>query len=158
MRVFLGEITSDLVDECTVIETNIDDMNPQYYDVVFEKLYAAGALEVFLTNTLMKNTRPGIQLTVLTKGHVESILDILFKETSTLGIRIRHTKRVILPRKILKIKSPYGLISAKVSKYHNKTRFSLEYRDIKKLASKHNLSTLEMRAKLTRFVEKQRLK
>lgn len=158
LRVFLAELDNTSVGECTVIETNIDDMNPQHFDVVFEKLYEAGALEVFLTTTMMKNARPGIQLTVLCKKNIEPILDILFEETTTLGIRIRYTKRVILPRKILKITSPYGLIRVKVSKHRNKTRFSLEYRDIKKLASKHNLSMLEMRAKLTMFVEKQRLK
>ena len=158
MRVFLGETTSNLVDECTVIETNIDDMNPQHYDVVFEKLYAAGALEVFLTNTIMKNTRPGIQLTVLTKGHVESILDILFKETTTLGIRTRSTKRIVLPRKILKIKSPYGPIRVKLTQHRRNTRFSLEYQDIKKLAKKHKSTILDMRNKLTRFVEKQSLR
>jgi uncharacterized protein (TIGR00299 family) protein len=158
MRVFLGETTSDLVDECTVLETNIDDMNPQHYDVVFEKLYAAGALEVFLTGTIMKNSRPGIQLTVLTKGHVEPILDILFKETTTLGIRTRSTKRIVLPRKILKIISPYGPIRVKLTQHCKNTRFSLEYQDIKKLAKKHKSTILDMHNKLTRFVEKQNLK
>ena len=158
LRVFLGETTNDLVDECTVIETTIDDMNPQHFDVVFEKLYKAGALEVFLLTTIMKNARPGIQLTVLGKQNIEPILDVLFEETTTLGIRTRQTQRVILPRKILKIKSPYGLIRVKVSKHRNRTRFSLEYQDIKKLASKHKLSMIEMRDKLTRFVEKQKLR
>jgi uncharacterized protein (DUF111 family) len=158
MRVFLGETTSDLVDECTVLETSVDDMNPQYYDVVFEKLYAAGALEVFLTSTIMKNSRPGIQLTVLAKGHVESILDILFKETTTLGIRTRSTERIVLPRKILKIKSPYGPIRVKLTQHCKNTRFSLEYQDIKKLAKKHKSTILDMHNKLTRFVEKQDLK
>lgn len=158
LRVFLGEMDNGLVDECTVIETTIDDMNPQHFDVVFEKLYKAGALEVFLLTTIMKNARPGIQLTVLAKQNIEPIIDVLFEETTTLGIRTRQTQRVILPRKILKIKSPYGLIRVKVSKHHSRTRFSLEYQDIKKLASKHKLSMLEMRDKLTRFVEKQSLR
>jgi len=158
MRVFLGETTSDLVDECTVIETNIDDMNPQYFDVVFEKLYTAGALEVFLTNAIMKNSRPGILLTVLTKRHIESIIDVLFKETSTLGIRIRSTKRLVLPRRVLKIKSPYGPIRIKLTRYRNKTRFSLEYRDIKNLAKKHNCTISDMSNRLRRFIEKQNIR
>ncbi len=158
LRVFLGEMDNSLIDECTVIETTIDDMNPQHFEIVFEKLYKAGALEVFLLTTIMKNARPGIQLTVLSKKNIEPILDVLFEETTTLGIRTRQTQRVILPRKILKMKSPYGLIRVKVSKYHSRTRFSLEYQDIKKLASKHKLSMFEMRDKLTRFVEKQKLK
>lgn len=155
MRTFLGETAERLIDECMVIETNLDDMNPQHFDVVFEKLYVAGALDVFITNTVMKNGRPGVQLTVLVKGNIEPILDILFEETTTLGIRTRLTKRTILPRKILKIKSPYGPIRIKLTKYRKKTRFSLEYQDIKKLARKHKVSVLEMRNKLTKFVEKQ---
>jgi uncharacterized protein (TIGR00299 family) protein len=153
MRVFLGEISRDIIDECTVIETNIDDMNPQYYDTVFEKLYGAGALEVFLMGTIMKNSRPGILLTVLTKNNIEEILDIIFRETTTLGIRTRKTKRVVLPRKTIKLPSPYGKIRVKLTKYRAKKRFSLEYRDIKKIAGKYNIPLIEMRNKLTRYIE-----
>ena len=158
MRVFLGEEMRNLGDECKVIETNIDDMNPQHYETVFEKLYSAGALEVFLTNTIMKKSRPGILLTVLAKNEIEGILDILFTETTTLGIRIRSTKRIILPREIVRMKSPYGPIRVKITRYRQKTRFSLEYQDIRNLARKNELSIVDMRTKLLSFVEKQNIK
>ncbi len=154
LRIFIGESDDHLHDECTVIETNIDDMNPQDYDILFEKLYKEGALEVFLAPTIMKDSRPGILLTVLCKKDNNKIIDILFNETTTLGVRIRNTKRYILPRKIVTIKSPYGNIRVKKVARGNKIKFSLEYRDLKKIAQKNNLSIRELRNELTRFVEK----
>jgi len=154
LRVFIGESDEKLHDECTVINTNIDDMNPQDYDLVFEKLYEAGALEVFLTPIIMKHSRPGVLLTVLCQKNKNKILDILFKETTTLGIRIESTKRLKLRRKIIKVKTPYGNIRVKTAEIGNKTRFSLEYQDLKKIAQKNNLSLRELRNELTKFVEK----
>lgn len=154
LRVFIGESDEKLHDECTVINTNIDDMNPQDYDLVFEKLYEAGALEVFLTPIIMKHSRPGVLLTVLCQKNKNKILDILFKETTTFGIRIESTKRLKLRRKIIKVKTPYGNIRVKTAEIGNKTRFSLEYQDLKKIAQKNNLSIRELRNELTKFVEK----
>jgi len=154
LRVFIGESDEKLHDECTVINTNIDDMNPQDYDLVFEKLYDAGALEVFLTPIIMKHSRPGVLLTVLCQKNKNKILDILFKETTTLGIRIESTKRLKLRRKIIKVKTPYGDIRVKTAEIGNKTRFSLEYQDLKKIAQKNNLSLRELRNELTKLVEK----
>ncbi|MCK4673318.1 nickel pincer cofactor biosynthesis protein LarC [candidate division WOR-3 bacterium] len=154
LRVFVGESDEKLNDECTVINTNIDDMNPQDYDLVFEKLYEAGALEVFLTPIIMKHSRPGVLLTVLCQKNKNKILDILFKETTTLGIRVENTKRLKLRRKIIKVKTPYGNIRVKTAEIGNKTRFSLEYQDLKKIAQKNNLSLRELRNELTKFVEK----
>ena len=154
LRVFIGESDEKLHDECTIIKTNIDDMNPQDYDLVFEKLYEAGALEVFLTPIIMKHSRPGVLLTVLCQKNKNKILDILFKETTTLGIRIESTKRLKLRRKIIKVKTPYGNIRVKTAEIGNKTRFSLEYQDLKKIAQKNNLSLRELRNELTKFVEK----
>lgn len=154
LRVFIGESDEKLHDECTVINTNIDDMNPQDYDLVFEKLYEAGALEVFLTPIIMKHSRPGVLLTVLCQKNKNKILDILFNETTTLGIRVEDTKRLKLRRKIIKVKTPYGNIRVKTAEIGNKTRFSLEYQDLKKIAQKNNLSLRELRNELTKFVEK----
>ncbi|MBA7536592.1 Pyridinium-3,5-bisthiocarboxylic acid mononucleotide nickel insertion protein [subsurface metagenome] len=153
LRIFVGESDEKLHDECTIIKTNIDDMNPQDYDLVFEKLYEAGALEVFLTPIIMKHSRPGVLLTVLCQKNKNKIFDILFKETTTLGIRIENTKRLKLRRKIINVKTPYGNIKVKIAEIGNKTRFSLEYQDLKKIAQKNNLSLRELRNELTKFVE-----
>ena len=158
LRIFIGEIDDGLRDVCTVIETNIDDMNPQDYDIVVEKLYKAGALEVFLTPTIMKHSRPGTLLTVLCKENKDRIVAILLDETTTLGVRLRHAQRYILPREIVAIKSPYGIVRAKKALYGNKVKFSLEYRDLKKIAQEKNISIRELRNELMRLVEKKILK
>ena len=155
LRVFLGEVTEAVTDECLVIETNIDDMNPQDYELLFEQLYEAGALEVFLTPTIMKNSRPGIALTVLCNTDNDKIFEIVFDQTTTLGIRIDRVKRLKLKRKSIKIDSPYGKIRTKIVEYGNKKRFSLEYQDLKRIALKNKLPIRKLRTELNCFVQKQ---
>lgn len=154
LRIFVGEVPRTSGDECLVIETNIDDMNPQDYDILFERLYKAGALEVFLSPIIMKHSRPGTLLTVLCKSGDTKITDILFNETTTLGLRMQRMKRLTLERRIIKLPSPYGTIRVKVVTYGRKRRFSLEYQDLKKMALKNNISIRRLRAELTRLVEK----
>jgi hypothetical protein len=128
-------------------------MNPQDYDSLFEKLYKSGALEVFLTPTIMKHSRPGILLTVLCQNRINKITNIIFEDTTTLGLRMNHTRRIKLKRHILKLSTPYGGIRVKIAEYNGKKKFSLEYQDLKKLAKKNNKSIRELRNRLTRFVE-----
>jgi uncharacterized protein (TIGR00299 family) protein len=158
LRVFLGEFRGSLSDECTIIETNIDDMNPQDYEVLFENLYTAGALEVFLTPTIMKKSRPGILLTVLCQEHLDRIVDVLFGHTTSIGFRIANTKRLKFSRKIVRFSSPYGNVAVKIIEHDGKTKFSLEYRDLKRIAQKKSLSISEVRKKITQFFEKKLVK
>ncbi|UCC12134.1 MAG: nickel pincer cofactor biosynthesis protein LarC [candidate division WOR-3 bacterium] len=153
MRIFVGESSTTTQDECAVIETNIDDMNPQDYDAVITHLYDAGALEVFLTPTIMKKTRPAVLLTVLcSPDKITHLASILFKETTTLGVRTTQTTRLILPRTIKSISSPYGRIRVKIHR-NNPARFSLEYEDLKKLAKKHDVAINTLRKELHAIVK-----
>ncbi|KPJ74208.1 hypothetical protein AMJ52_01430 [candidate division TA06 bacterium DG_78] len=154
LRVFKAEVADILTDECIVIETNIDDMSPQDYEVLFEYLYEAGALEVFLTPVIMKHSRPGILLTVLCPTYSDKIINVIFNQTTTIGLRIRHTKRLKLKRSISKISSPYGPVRIKIIEYDGKKRISLEYQDIKKIALKKKIPLSKVRAQLTKFVDK----
>lgn len=158
LRIFISEIDDGLRDECTIIETNIDDMNPQDYDIVVERLYKAGALEVFLTPIMMKHSRPGTLLSVLCKKNKDRLVATLLDQTTTLGVRIRQAQRYILPREIVALKSRYGTIRVKKALYNNKVKFSLEYRDLKRIAQKHNLPIGELRNELMLFVEKTMLR
>ncbi|MEO0107515.1 MAG: nickel pincer cofactor biosynthesis protein LarC [candidate division WOR-3 bacterium] len=153
LRTFIGELNDTLFDECRVIEANIDDQNPQDYEVIFEKLYKAGALEVFLTPVIMKNSRPGIMLTVLTMGDNQKVIDLIFQETTTLGVRMMNTTRIKLARCILSVPTPYGKIKTKIFEYAGKKRFSLEYQDLKKLSSKLNRPLRDLRQEITQFVQ-----
>ncbi|MFA5388946.1 MAG: nickel insertion protein [Candidatus Omnitrophota bacterium] len=87
-------------DTIYVVETNIDDMSPVVYETVFEKLYAAGALEVFLTPVQMKKVRPGVLLTALTPpDKLKKIAEVILRETTSFGVRYHKVKRLKLIRK-----------------------------------------------------------
>lgn len=158
LRVFLGESHGYLTDECTVIETNIDDMNPQDYEPLFETLYAAGALDVFLTSTIMKRSRPGILLTILCKEQPGKMIDVLFEHTTSIGFRIRTTQRLKFSRRIVKFKSPYGSVSVKLIEYDGKKKFSLEYKDLKRIAQKQGRSVNDVRNELMQLFRKNLVK
>jgi uncharacterized protein (DUF111 family) len=119
------------------IETNIDDMNPQFYDHVMERLFAAGARDVFLAPIQMKKNRPGTLLRVIAEPRDrEKLARIIFHETSTIGIRYYPIGRIILKRESKKIKTCYGEVAVKiVEQPDGRKRAMPEYDDIKRLAA-----------------------
>lgn len=152
LRVFMGRTTDTISDECLAIETNIDDMNPQDYEILFERLYQAGALEVFLTPVIMKNSRPGVVLNILCERYDQHIMDVLLSDTTTLGIRLRFTKRIKLSRRLLKMATPHGPVRIKIAGQGRAARFSLEYRDIKSIAQKTGAPIAKIREDLLSYV------
>ena len=145
LRLYIGQSAeADKKDEqrISIIETNIDDMNPQLYEHVFELLLAHGALDVFLIPVLMKKNRPGNLLTVLAKpGDQERLIRLLFEETTTLGIRIRSEDRVVLDRQLKKIDTPYGPVTFKISRLDGKTvNVMPEYQDVKEISQRTGLA------------------
>ncbi len=154
LRAYLGEVDELLVDECLVIETNIDDQNPQDFELVMERLYQAGALEVFITPVIMKQSRPGILLTVLTDGYNQKIIDIIFNETTTLGIRMAHQKRLKLRRTIKKVSTPWGEVNIKIFEYNKNRKFSIEYRDLKKIAENLHKPISILRNEIYHYLKK----
>lgn len=120
-----------------VLETNIDDMNPQYYGHLMEKLLSLGVLDVYWTSLQMKKNRPGQLITVICRDEqVKKVSFLLFQETSTLGLRIRQELRMILPRYIIKLDTLYGQVSIKVAGEKDKKalHWMPEYEDCKLLA------------------------
>ena len=117
LRVTLGEATGTLgTDVVTVIEANVDDMNPEHYPSVSERLFQAGALDVTLTPLVMKKGRPGTLISVLAPPEKsQAAVDILLRETSTLGVRLHDAQRVKVPRHTLRVDTPYGAIAVKAS-------------------------------------------
>lgn len=127
-------------DAITVIETNIDDMNPQIYDYLFERLYEAGALESFITPVIMKKNRPGQLLTVLAKKSVAPVLaDIIFAETTTTGMRISERERLILPRREVEVETEYGTVTAKIMEFDGTDKLIPEFDHCRRLAKENNL-------------------
>jgi len=120
LRVFLGETSEAFggyrAESLVILETNMDDMNPQFYDHILERLLEDGALDVFLTPIQMKKTRPGTLLSVLsTKENVDKLIGTLFSEGSTLGVRISEVSRLSLPRSSTSLKTRFGEIRIKLA-------------------------------------------
>jgi len=124
-----------------LLETNIDDMNPEFYEHVIEKLIKASAKEAFIQPIIMKKNRIGALLSVICDNKKkEEIITIIFDETTTFGIRINKVSRVKLNREVRRIKTKYGIIKCKVGKYNGETKtVAPEYQDCKRAADQKNI-------------------
>jgi uncharacterized protein (TIGR00299 family) protein len=147
LRLLLGEKEEGLEeDTISILESNIDDMNPQFFEVLFERLFQAGALDVYLTPIFMKKSRPATKLTVLCPPEkVDDCNQIVFEETTTFGVRISQAMRKKLFREIKEIKTRYGLVRIKVGRMGDRiTDLCPEYEDCKALAKSQKLSVKEI--------------
>lgn len=135
-----------LQDSVILVETNIDDMNPEFYDYIMERLFSVGVLEVFLTPLQMKKNRPGCQLNVLiNEEDLHRVLEVIFTETSSLGVRIREVKRIKLERKVYKIETRFGEIRVKVGLAKQEIKnIAPEYEDCKKIATQYKVPLKEV--------------
>lgn len=144
---------SDL-ESITVIEANIDDMNPQIFGYLMDLLLKQGALDVFYTPIYMKKNRPGILLTVLLESsHFETITATIFQETTTLGLRYYETKRCTLARHSTEVTTAFGKVKVKFASLANKIiNVMPEYESAASLAQKANIAlNLVQTAALTAF-------
>jgi uncharacterized protein (TIGR00299 family) protein len=150
LRVLIGEIEPEyLVDEIVSIETNIDDMNPEIYPYVIEKLLAAGAHDAYLVPILMKKGRPGIMLSILVeRTKIEKIIDIVFRETTSIGVRIQPIERKKLPRTQKQVDTSLGSISVKEIVIEGKVRFRLEFEECKRIAQEKNIPLADVYRRL----------
>lgn len=125
-----------------VLEANLDDLLPEAYELLMERLMAAGALDVFLTPVQMKKQRPGTLLTVLTPPHrKEAITTIVFRETTTFGVRHTLWHRDTLNRRWETVSTPYGPIRIKIGSWRGEEITATpEYADVKAAALSHNVS------------------
>ncbi len=137
LRLFLGEpVAAYEEDSSIVIETNIDDMNPQAYDYLIENLMKQGAQDVYLTPIIMKKGRPAILLSVLTdNGKSEAVIDTIFRETTSIGVRIHEVGRKKLSREIREAETIWGKIRVKISRRGEEIlTVTPEYEDCRKIA------------------------
>jgi uncharacterized protein (TIGR00299 family) protein len=137
-RLVLGEDNAGWRnEEMVVLETNIDDMNPQFYDHVMDRLFAAGARDVFLAPIQMKKNRPATLLTVICEATRRAALaEIILQETSTLGVRYYPVGRIILKRSSASVKTKYGTIRIKIIEEPDGSRRATpEYDDLKRIAA-----------------------
>jgi uncharacterized protein (TIGR00299 family) protein len=137
LRVVMGTLFGEesMLEEIAVLETNIDDMSPEILGYTLERLLQNGALDVFYTPIYMKKNRPAIMLTVLSsKENEEKLVDIILKETSTLGIRRSISTRYCMNREIVKVNTRYGDVRIKIASREGVKKLAPEYEDCREIA------------------------
>ncbi len=149
LRLYLGKSTtkeSVEKDSSLIIECNIDDMNPEFYDYIINSLFDAGAKDVYITPIIMKKSRPAAKLSILcNKGSEMLIENILFTETSSIGLRKYSVEKIMLERKIESVNTKYGEVKIKSAFYKDKIiKSKPEYEDCIKIAKKENIPIKEV--------------
>jgi uncharacterized protein (TIGR00299 family) protein len=147
LRLMIGTVDEVSGSEkVAVIETNIDDMNPQLYDYVMEKLFQMDVHDVFLTPILMKKNRPATLITVICPSDkLPSISEFLLRETTTLGLRWRREERAKAQREIRIFRTKYGKMRFKLARWEGKVvNFSPEYEDCKRLSLEKGIPIKEI--------------
>ncbi len=143
LRVYVGETDEDEYekDEVILIETNIDDMNPELLAYASEILLKQDVLDVFMTPIFMKKNRPGTMLSVLTtRDKLDKVLLTFFTEITTLGVRIHHLERKKLSRKVISVKTRFGEIKVKIGKIGNQIKnIAPEYESCREIAVKQGI-------------------
>jgi uncharacterized protein (TIGR00299 family) protein len=158
LRLTLGEpqpgrparVTEETI---TVLEASLDDLNPQLFGYVLDQLLEQGALEVFGMPVQMKKNRPGMLLTVLCRPQDSSRLsEVIFRETTTLGIRKREEHREILARKWITVATRWGSVRMKVAGLNGAiTNYAPEYEDCRRIARAHRVPLKAVMQEATRL-------
>ena len=132
-------------DAVVVLEANIDDMSPQHYELAMERVFAAGALDVWLTPITMKKGRPAITLSAMAAPHDEdAVAHAMLTETTTIGVRVRTERRHVLPRTAATVETPYGAVRVKRAGTNGESRTRAEYDDLLRIARERNLPLPEV--------------
>jgi uncharacterized protein (TIGR00299 family) protein len=146
LRILVGENATSESGEhwdapVSVIETNLDDMSPQIYGYLVEKALAAGALDVFSTSVQMKKNRPGVLLTILCDAaHTARLIDLVFRETTTIGVRTYDVRRKVLDREVVRVETQFGEVRMKISRMNGSVlNATPEYDDCQRLAAEKGI-------------------
>ena len=142
----LTSISAPEAREVVLLESNIDDMPAEHFALALERCFDAGALDAWLTPIQMKKQRPGILLTVLAKPEdKDTFLDLIFRETTTFGVREHLASRTVLERRSVEVNTQYGAVRVKVGRWQGKdVTSSPEHDDCVKLAKESDVAVREI--------------
>ncbi len=145
LRVMLGSVV-EMPRHVCIITSTIDDMNPEVYGFVMEKLFSLGALEVYFNPIIMKKSRPGLEITVICEERdVDQISQYVLYHTTTLGLRVNREERIEIPRQTATVRTPYGPIEVKVGLLPDgRKKMSPEFESCRKAAERAGASILDV--------------
>jgi hypothetical protein len=146
MRVMIGEQSNETSNEHIVIETHIDDMNPEWFGHLMERCFACGALDVTYTPIYMKKNRPATLVTIVATRQQESVLaNLLLSESTTFGVRVTPVKRYESERDFIDVNTEWGVVRVKRKWMDGKViQCSPEYEDCRKIANDYSLPLAEI--------------
>jgi len=146
LRVVIGEMKSSYdEDEIAIVETNIDDMNPEIYPYLIEQLLSCGAHDAYLVPIIMKKGRPGILLSVMVHtAKLDEIIRVIYNETSTIGLRIQRINRIKLQRQQIEMNTSLGKVTVKAITHNGKEQLIPEFEECKRLAIEHKIPLIEV--------------
>jgi uncharacterized protein (DUF111 family) len=147
VRLFVGESEAAVPREGIVqLETTIDDMSPQLYEPLMDRLFEVGAVDVFLTPVIMKRSRPGTVLTALCPAErVGELTRVLFEESTTIGVRWSRWERAVLPREIVTLTTSLGALAFKVSRLEGRVvTVTPEFAEVARIAREKSLPAREV--------------
>lgn len=144
LRAMLLESGNESVDAIWRLESNLDDCSGEVLGFVMDELFAAGARDVYYTPIYMKKNRPAVQINIICReADIEKLQNVLFCNTTTIGVRRCRMERTVLPREIQKIDTPYGKVQVKVCRIGEEVRAYPEYDSVVELCKTHNMSFQE---------------
>ena len=159
LRVIIGELNVPPDhDDVVVVETNIDDMNPQVYPFLIEQLLASGAHDAYLVPIIMKKGRPGVLLSVMVeRGRLGAITEIIYRQTSTIGLRLQTIGRVKLPRRQVEVQTIYGMVMAKAVVRDGREVIAAEFEECRRIALERGIPIIEVMRVLERELSSPRV-
>ena len=161
LRVSVGELTASVAsdvhgDEIVVCEATIDDMSPQHYELAIERVLAAGAFDVWLAPVTMKKLRPAVLFgAVAALSNEAAVARAMLEQTSTLGVRVRRERRYTLPRAVVAIETPLGTVRVKTAAVDGRSRRTLEYDDVVRIARERERPIAEIAGLLQEYLPPQ---
>jgi hypothetical protein len=150
LRLVIGEIKSEHEEDHSVlVETNMDDINPQLIPFVIEKVLSLGATDAFVTPLIMKKGRPGFMLSVLmSESIIDTISSEIFSQTTTLGLRIQNIRRIKVHRELRVVNTSFGEVQVKESSINGKKRIYAEYEECRRISESKNIPLAEVMQRL----------
>ena len=157
LRVSLGELSAAELEtgsgEVVVLEANIDDMQPQHFELALERILAAGAYDVWLAPITMKKARPAVLLGAIAPPGLErAVAEAMLSETTTLGVRTRRERRYTLARHTTEVATEFGPVRVKIAYVDGGVRRTLEYDDVVRIAREENRPIAEIAARLEEMI------
>jgi hypothetical protein len=156
LRIVIGELKPSAHHEHSVlIETNIDDMNPEYFGYITEQLLENGARDVYMAPIYMKKGRPGTLLSVITDDNfIDTACEIIFRETSTLGVRISRVERRVLDRAQIEVETEWGTVRVKAARFDGADRLTPEYEECVRIAKQENIPLRDVYERIIEHAKK----